>query len=57
MRSGMYGSGMGTNRPTFEENTVAEIRRLIEAEPGLSRTALSRRLGERCSEFSKDISP
>jgi hypothetical protein len=53
----MYGSGMGTNRPTFEENTVAEIRRLIEAEPGLSRTALSRRLGERCSEFSKDISP
>jgi len=43
----MYGSGMGTNRPTFEENTVAEIRRLIEAEPGLSRTALSRRLCER----------
>ena len=38
---------MGTDRPTFDDKAVAEIRRMIEAEPGLSRTALSRRVCKR----------
>jgi len=38
---------MGTDRPTFDDEAVAEVRRLIEGEPGLSRTALSRRVCQR----------
>jgi len=35
---------MGSDCKTFDEQGIAQVRRLIEAEPELSRTALSRRV-------------
>jgi len=37
---------MGSDCTTFDEHGIAQVRRLIEAEPELSRTALSRRVCE-----------
>ena len=41
-----YCSGVDSCAPQLDETAVGEIRRVIEAEPGLSRTALSRRVCE-----------